>query len=631
MAVSVQASERIVKLPGFDAWSSSTIELKQIELSDTATILDIDAFYAPHNWITIDKDSYLKEGDTKYPIRYGEGIELSKKITMPESGTISFRLVFPPLPKNVGKIDFIEGDDPRAFRIWGIRLDGKPVTSALSTRKNPDITPTVDVPIFQNGTATITGKIEGYQSNMNFGGTASLFNSLTINYDQYPFTVDPDGTFKIEIPLFHSSIVNISSPFIRGDMYIKPGETTSVLINLPEVTRSQSKLRKDEPSLGIAYFFEGPMAAFNNEKINSKFRPKPVGPTSQQEYMQMMQDIHTMNLDEYKAYWKESYRKIVEEVNNNNEISKASKDAMILSTKINTTRQLLTPYMIEQAYRMINKIPRDSVLPNMQSLRPTKEYYDFIAEYLPNDPLALYNFSYFNVLRMFQYQDLSGEGRSGQDIDNIPILASYMGTDKGVLFDLMKAQQMVEPIMKFTPLTTEEVAALAVLPSPIKQGIEGMNSDLLRTIEDNKKLSTYKVSQENIADIPEEELFNAIMSLYRGKVIFVDFWATWCGPCKVAFKSTTPVKEELKDKDVVFVYLAGENSPIGDWEKMRPDIPGEHFRMTGKQWSYMEKKYGIQGVPSYMVVAKDGSPAYFSLGFMGVPKMKEVLTAELEK
>ena len=144
-----------------------------------------------------------------------------------------------------------------------------------------------------------------------------------------------------------------------------------------------------------------------------------------------------------------------------------------------------------------------------------------------------------------------------------------------------------------------------------------MNNKVKQTIEENKKKSGYTVNRVNIADIPAEELFNAITTPYRGKVVFVDFWATWCGPCKAAMKQSEPVKKDFAGKEIVFLYLAGENSPKGTWEQMIPDI--------------ICKKFGVNGVPSYMIIAKDGTPTHFQVGFMGAEKMKEMLNKELEK
>ncbi|HCE47453.1 MAG TPA: thioredoxin, partial [Prevotellaceae bacterium] len=89
-----------------------------------------------------------------------------------------------------------------------------------------------------------------------------------------------------------------------------------------------------------------------------------------------------------------------------------------------------------------------------------------------------------------------------------------------------------------------------------------------------------------VVQVPEkttnDKLLEAIKKPYKGKVIVIDFWATWCGPCMAAMKQIDPIKEQyLKEKkNVVFVYVTGETSPLANFNAAIPKIKGYHYRLT---------------------------------------------------
>lgn len=630
----IQAKERVVELPAFDAWSSTSIEIQKIVLSDTATIVYIDAFYRPNMWIKIAKDSYLQAEGKQYKILSGIGMEPDKEIWMPESGTYSFQMIFPPLPENTTTVDFTEGDFEGSFSIWGIHLDEKPAFSPLAGKKNPKESPVLETPELKSGIATLKGHIVGFRPEMKLQGSTWAYNPVTGDVDENKISVDNKGDFTLELPLNHISVVNISANFMQTPVYLKPGETTSVEINFPEICRAQSKLQKDKPSLGEKYYFSGALATLNNEVCNGPLRALPVGISSQEDYDQMFKDVATMNIDQFKQYWLDRREEGLKELDKYPHISDAYRKILVLNADMETAMQLMGYYVLEYAYRRANNIPRDSAAVGFVQPVITAEYYDFVPRLVPNDPIGLYASYYSNIIRSLQYANISGqplpEGIK-EFPDNTADLAKLMGTDKGILFDLIAAQRLARPIQEFKPLTDEELAQADKISPVIKNILATMNNKLKQTIEENKKKSGYTVDRVNIADVPAEELFNAITTPYRGKVVFVDFWATWCGPCRMAMQQSEPVKKEFEGKDVVFLYLAGENSPKGAWEQMIPDIKGEHYRVTSDQWDFWGKKFGINGVPSYMVLAKDGTPVHFQVGFMGVEKMKEMIEDELKK
>ena len=179
------------------------------------------------------------------------------------------------------------------------------------------------------------------------------------------------------------------------------------------------------------------------------------------------------------------------------------------------------------------------------------------------------------------------------------------------------------------PLTDEQKESMKALPEACQQYLTAANDKLLAQIEANKKKTGFRVNEAG--EVANEDLFASIISKFRGKVLLVDFWATWCGPCRMANKAMIPMKEELKDKDIVYVYITGETSPKGTWENMIPDIHGEHFRVTDAQWAYLGNAMGIEGVPTYFVVDREGNIKYKSVGFPGEAKMKEELLKVLDK
>ena len=68
----IQAKDRVIERPPFLAWSSNSIEIDKIVMSDTVTTVYIKAFYRPKYWIKIATGSFLKDNNGMlYPIRKG--------------------------------------------------------------------------------------------------------------------------------------------------------------------------------------------------------------------------------------------------------------------------------------------------------------------------------------------------------------------------------------------------------------------------------------------------------------------------------------------------------------------------------------------------------------------------------
>lgn len=210
----------------------------------------------------------------------------------------------------------------------------------------------------------------------------------------------------------------------------------------------------------------------------------------------------------------------------------------------------------------------------------------------------------FNLKYGQQMTDIqTRNGKANQQI----VLDTYFGLKPGFVTEVMELQDRISRMASsFTPLTDEELAVLEkeyTIPFMMEY-LTRYNNKLKAKLEENKIKTGYELHKVPVVE--KEQLFEAIVEQFKGKAIFVDFWATWCAPCRDGIKKMKSVKEELQGKDIVFIYLTGETSPIKTFENMIPDIKGHHFRLSAKEWSYLCERFKVEGIPHYMLIDKSG-------------------------
>ena len=110
------------------------------------------------------------------------------------------------------------------------------------------------------------------------------------------------------------------------------------------------------------------------------------------------------------------------------------------------------------------------------------------------------------------------------------------------------------------------------------------------------------------SSISEEELiFKTLPDRFPNKVIYVDFWAPWCGPCMAEMPHSKELQERLKGEDVIFVFLAS-NCTEKSWKATisQKQLSGEHFLLKDTEYAMLVDKFNIAGIPRYMVIDRKG-------------------------
>lgn len=123
--------------------------------------------------------------------------------------------------------------------------------------------------------------------------------------------------------------------------------------------------------------------------------------------------------------------------------------------------------------------------------------------------------------------------------------------------------------------------------------------------------STNLLSTDNLEGITEgEQILRKIIEPWKGKIILIDVWGTWCGPCKEALKHSQELYERMKPYDMFFLYMANNSNEIS-WKNVinEYNVTGEnvgHVNLPADQQSAVEDFLKVNSYPSYFLIDHEG-------------------------
>lgn len=234
----------------------------------------------------------------------------------------------------------------------------------------------------------------------------------------------------------------------------------------------------------------------------------------------------------------------------------------------------------------------------------------FVMVMAPEDDMQLtLNTSYFDETIQFTGKGseknnalknlyLINEGYS-KDIQN---LIQEDEIDTVVLYDFIEKSgaaflELIEDYKNELPEIEKGTEPLELLEARRLKSLKNYVQKKIAFQESMKPLLNNKAIDFKGVDLNGEKVS---LSDFKGKVTVVDFWATWCGPCKAEF----PAYKELEDKygdDVNFVSV-GVYCKEDDWRKMATSEGFEHNIFISKEEQDQISKYKVNTIPRYLVI-----------------------------
>ena len=126
-----------------------------------------------------------------------------------------------------------------------------------------------------------------------------------------------------------------------------------------------------------------------------------------------------------------------------------------------------------------------------------------------------------------------------------------------------------------------------------------MHLEHTRSLESGYEIGVEFISTDN--QPPME-----VLSKFENKVVYLDFWASWCSPCLRSIPLTKELSKSYLQKDVEVIYV-GHNDQRSSLENAIKDhnILGKHFILNEQESEIWRKEFEISSIPSYVLLDRN--------------------------
>jgi thiol-disulfide isomerase/thioredoxin len=129
-------------------------------------------------------------------------------------------------------------------------------------------------------------------------------------------------------------------------------------------------------------------------------------------------------------------------------------------------------------------------------------------------------------------------------------------------------------------------------------------SEIGKIVGQDKNTTLYVATMDSLSN-----LLSAIQYEYQGKIILLDLWGTWCGPCLSDIKKTKPLLDDMQKNGIQIIYLCeGNGSKKATWRETvsKLGMTGPQVYLPGDITDQFENQFDITGYPSHIIIDVNG-------------------------
>ena len=231
------------------------------------------------------------------------------------------------------------------------------------------------------------------------------------------------------------------------------------------------------------------------------------------------------------------------------------------------------------------------------SIELSDTYFDFVSDVNMNDTSLLENHESYAFLKAYVSSEISGENQMFKTLQFIDKNFESQKIKDTLSYDILKnfinnaSLENIDLILaEFKSLHSDssiynELADLALDMTKFNPGQPAINF--------------------SYPDVNGNEVS---LSDFKGSYVYVDVWATWCGPCKREIPHLLELEKEYHEKNIVFLSVSvDQDEDYEAWLNMLEEKEMGGVQLFASGWSQITQDYKINGIPRFMLFDTEGT------------------------